>query len=385
MPGIVGASKHPDRPDRVRFIRTALSTTLTPFEVARAFRHDPWPFALIGTWAGGGAVIGSAPLRVAHADDDPFEVLNQLPTVEGPVDGTVGGGWVGERPFTAGADSLLGCVAASRAPDTTRVHLMSERDSRHPDTIDEVIDRLDEIIQWAAVERSRIGYFAALYKGVTIKVREGIGSGLFEDGPRMERLDVVFANRYLEAVHTYRAGNNPTRSWLFALESTKGTRPVVLQHLLLGINAHINLDLGVAAAEVSRGSELNDLQRDFRTINDILSSRVSVVQAQIARVSPLIPLLRRIDPTADRAAINFSIERARAQAWTVAELLACLPPSTWPSRIDVLDRTTTSLARLIRNPPGWIFNTGLGLIRIFESHNIRHIIQVLQDIATDDA
>lgn len=42
---------------------------------------------------------------------------------------------------------------------------MSERDSRHPDTIDEVIDRLDGIIQWAAVERSRIGYFAALSRG----------------------------------------------------------------------------------------------------------------------------------------------------------------------------------------------------------------------------
>lgn len=254
-----------------------------------------------------------------------------------------------------------------------------------PDTIDEVIDHLDEIIQWASAEKSRIGYFAALYKGVTIKVREGIANGLFQDGPRMERLDVIFANRYLEAVRTYRAGNNPSRSWLFALESATGARPLVLQHLLLGINAHINLDLGVAAAEVSKGSELNELQRDFRTINDILSSRVSVVQAQIGRVSPLIPLLRRIDPTAHRAAINFSIERAREQAWTVAELLSYIPSSAWPSRIDVLDRTTTSLGRLVRNPPGWVLNAGLGLIRIFESHNIRHIIEVLQDIATVDA
>ncbi|MDQ3619766.1 MAG: aminodeoxychorismate synthase component I [Actinomycetota bacterium] len=86
--------------------------------MARTFRHDPWPFALIGTWAGGGSVIGSAPLRVAHADDDPFEVLNQLPTVEGPVDGTVGGGWVGYLGFQLG-----GRVERLPSPPPRRVPL----------------------------------------------------------------------------------------------------------------------------------------------------------------------------------------------------------------------------------------------------------------------
>ena len=261
---------------------------------------------------------------------------------------------------------------------------MSEQPHQRPTTIDEVIDRLDELIGWAAAEKSRLGYFAALYRGVTVKVREGVATGAFEDGPRMERFDVIFANRYLDAVRVYREGNNPSRSWLFAFESAKGVRPVVLQHLLLGINAHINLDLGVAAAEVSKDGELKDLRRDFRTINEILSERVIEVQAQINRISPLIPLLRRIDPTADRAAINFSIERAREQAWTVAELLSYVPASSWTSRVDVLDRTTTSLARLVRNPPGWILNAGLGLIKIFESHRVAHVIEVLQDIATDE-
>jgi hypothetical protein len=258
---------------------------------------------------------------------------------------------------------------------------MSVQDGPLPKTIDEVIERLNDILRWATAQKSRIGYFAALYKGVTEKVRDGITSGVFEDDARMERFDVVFANRYLDALHNFRAGDKPTRSWLFAFESAKGFRPVVLQHLLLGINAHINLDLGVAAAEVSKGSDLGALKRDFDAINDILASRVSVVQAQIGRVSPLTSLLERVDPTADRAVINFSIERARDQAWTVAELLACLDPSAWPKRIDVLDRATISLARLIRNPPGWVLNTGLGLIRLAEFRDAGHVIEVLQDVA----
>ena len=71
--------------------------------MARTFRGDLRPFALIGKWAGGGAVIGSAPLRVAHPNDDPFELLNQLPTVKAAVNGAVGGGWVGYLGFQLGS------------------------------------------------------------------------------------------------------------------------------------------------------------------------------------------------------------------------------------------------------------------------------------------
>ena len=41
-------------------------------------------------------------------------------------------------------------------------------------TIDEVILQLDDIIARSIREQSRLGYFAALYRKVTIKVKEGI-------------------------------------------------------------------------------------------------------------------------------------------------------------------------------------------------------------------
>ncbi len=259
---------------------------------------------------------------------------------------------------------------------------MRSSDNREGGTLDDVIGRLDEAIGWAVSQGNRVGYFAALYRGVTDSVREGIATGLFEDRARMERFSVAFANRYLDALRAYRSGRRPSRSWSFAFESARGTRPVILQHLLLGINAHINLDLGIAAAGVSNGGELGELRQDFLTVNDILSSRMNVVRAQIARVSPLIHLLGQIDPTADRAVINFSIERARDQAWTVAELLACLDQDAWPGRIDVLDRATTALGRLVRDPPGWALRSGLGLIRLSETRSVGSVIRALQDMAT---
>lgn len=48
-------------------------------------------------------------------------------------------------------------------------------------TIDEVIAQLDETILRARQESCRLGFFAALYRNVTLKVREGISAGHFED------------------------------------------------------------------------------------------------------------------------------------------------------------------------------------------------------------
>src|SRR6266540_7127360 len=131
-------------------------------------------------------------------------------------------------------------------------------------------------------------------------------------------------------------------------------RPLVLQHLVLGVNAHINLDLGIAAAGTAPGDDLPGFRADFDEINRILAAHVASVMARIGEVSPWIRLLGRVDPTADRAVVNFSVERARDQAWTLADLLACVPADGWPERIAVLDRNTESLGRLVRDPLGWV-------------------------------
>lgn len=68
-------------------------------------------------------------------------------------------------------------------------------------TVDEVIEQLTDIIDRSRREKSRLGYFAALYRKVTVQVKKGIASGRFENGPRMERLDVTFSD--LRAIYEY--------------------------------------------------------------------------------------------------------------------------------------------------------------------------------------
>jgi len=70
-------------------------------------------------------------------------------------------------------------------------------------SIDQVIDAIQGIVDWSIANESRLGYFAALYKRITIAIRNGICDHLFDNGPRMERFDVIFASRFFAALNGY--------------------------------------------------------------------------------------------------------------------------------------------------------------------------------------
>jgi para-aminobenzoate synthetase/4-amino-4-deoxychorismate lyase len=75
--------------------RVPLRCRWSPPQVLHALSEEPLPFALIGGWAGGGAIVGADPVRVAGDAADPFATLDDLPRVQGAAPGTVGGGWFG--------------------------------------------------------------------------------------------------------------------------------------------------------------------------------------------------------------------------------------------------------------------------------------------------
>jgi len=250
-------------------------------------------------------------------------------------------------------------------------------------TIDEVIAQLDDIIARCIRESSRLGYFAALYRKVTLKVKEGIAQGRFDEGPRMERFDVTFANRYLEAMGQFRRGQRPTQCWLVSFKPAAAWRPIILEDLLLGMNAHINYDLGIAAAEIAPGDELPSLQNDFDEINKILAALVGQVESEINEVSPWINFLDHIDPKADTAIVNFSLDKARACAWALATKLAPLSQSQWKPVLDLRDLEMTALADLVWHPVGLIFKLGLFVIRSRESSDVARVIDVLNQVPTE--
>ena len=189
-------------------------------------------------------------------------------------------------------------------------------------TIDQVITELEAILTDCIHNNDRMGFFTALYYKVTCSVREGIINNDFEDGARMEQLDVIFANRYLEAYHQWKNNIETTGSWKVVFQTSTKSFPLVLQHLLLGMNAHINLDLGIASVQLSGTDDLGKIKKDFNAINNILGSLTSQEINDINRISPLLSLLGLHANNYNSMFIQFAISNARDGAWCFAEELA---------------------------------------------------------------
>jgi hypothetical protein len=244
--------------------------------------------------------------------------------------------------------------------------------------ISELVAELRDVVDVSRADDDRTGYFAAMYLGVTTAVERGVRDGIFTTPDRLSLLTVTFARRYLDARALHRSGGQTSESWKVAFDAAGTWRPTVLQHLLLGINAHINLDLGVACAEVAPGPAILNLEPDFVQINQVLAGLVQEIQHRLNRVSALYRFVDQIGGDADRVVINFSIARARHQAWQLATELAVLDATSAQRRIADQDIVVARLAqRLLR--PGVVASTGLLAIRITERRRVSDIVSLIAD------
>jgi hypothetical protein len=244
-------------------------------------------------------------------------------------------------------------------------------------TIAEIIARLEAIIAECTARNDRAGYFAVLYHRVTKQVAESIARGEFEDGARMERLDVIFANHYIRAYDDWRAGRAPVASWKLAFDTTANKLPLVLQHLLLGMNAHINLDLSLATVETMQGYPLEDIYQDFNEINRILGNMSARVEDQLTRVNPLLRLLHLEWLRSDDMLVRFSIQTARKGAWQFALELSRKDDRQFAACVRTRDALIAELGQTIARPCTFSLRMMLPLIRLFEPKKAATIIRLL--------
>jgi hypothetical protein len=244
-------------------------------------------------------------------------------------------------------------------------------------TIDHVIAELESIIQDSIVRNNPLGYFAALYQQVTIKVKEGIANHLFEDGKRMEKLDIIFAKRYIDAYKSWQNNQPISKSWEKAFIHTEIREPIVLQHLLMGMNAHINLDLGIAAAEISEDFNISDLQNDFNKINEILSAQVNNIQNKLVSIWPFLGKILEKTGLIDDLIVDFSMELARNGAWKFATAIAQLSRSEKISQIKIRDSKVAEKSKIITSP-GFGAKTVLWIIRLGEKGTVAQKIDTLR-------
>ena len=232
-------------------------------------------------------------------------------------------------------------------------------------TYESTAGALERIVERCSTSGDRAGYFAAMYLAVTRTVMQRAAAGSFEDPPRMERFITTFAARYLDAHDAWRERRPTTEAWKVAFDATRSRRPIILQHLLLGMNAHINLDLGVCASEIAEPGMIDAVRADFDAVNDVLADLVDGCQNALGEVSPWLGLVDRIGGSGDEAVIRFSLVAARRQAWKVAVRLSSLSGAARDEAIADVDADAASVGRRVRHP-GVAASALLLLVRVRE-------------------
>jgi hypothetical protein len=246
-------------------------------------------------------------------------------------------------------------------------------------TIDDVLRIFAGIVADTTSHRDPLGYFAALYRQVTLKVKAGIDGGVFDDPARMSRFDALFANEYFKAYEKFRAHEATSRTWQFTFDRTLSGRPIILQNLALSINAHINLDLGIVAGKTFAGDALEDFHDDFDRINDILASLIPFAAETVGQFSPLIGELSDIGGDDLMDVLEFSVVAARDDAWRAATLLSLTPSPIRPLVIEALDAKTKLLGRVVADPAEPVA-TVLRRIHRTESTDVAAIITALDEM-----
>jgi hypothetical protein len=207
------------------------------------------------------------------------------------------------------------------ARPTRTLHRLEE-----PKTIDDVIRNLDQIIEWSIKAESPIGYFTVIYKRVTVAIREAINDGVFDNGNRIEQLDVAFGRRYFDALNAYfhpDTFQSLTLPWGVAFVGDRDDQAIILQYMLAGLNAHISFDLGLGLVEVA-GNSLDTLAGDYQRVGDLLSAQIPDIVDVVDELSPELRLARWLLPDAV-GIMKEALKKLRHGAWLFAVYMALNP------------------------------------------------------------
>jgi hypothetical protein len=265
------------------------------------------------------------------------------------------------------------------APVTPRPSLPMEALAEAKD-IDDVLRNIEQIIDWSINAESHLGYFAVIYKRVTLAVREAIKKGEFEDGQRIEQLDVAFAQRYFNALNAYfHPGEYQglTLPWEVAFVGDQNRQAIILQHTMTAFNAHISFDLGLACLTIAPNS-LDTLENDFDRVNALLCSQIPGMLAVVQQLSPELRWARRLIPD-EVGVFKRLVMKLREGAWLFAIYMAMNPDNARAKRVNQASWTAALGSWYMQPTPRWTpFPMLVGAVAKHESRNVVANIRALE-------
>jgi hypothetical protein len=220
-----------------------------------------------------------------------------------------------------------------------------------------VVARMDKLVQQWEANADRRAIFLKCYMMMTRNTLLAIERHEFNDPEWVERLLHRFADYYFVALEAYE--QNPSATplvWQLTHNATRRKRVSPLQHLLLGVNAHINYDLVLTAVDLLKPEwhTLSEQERiacyaDHCRVNDVIGRTVDAVQDEVlAPTMPVMGILDRLLGPVDELLISRLITQWREGVWRHAlRFLAVHEPDEEARLRQLVEDRTLQIGRVI--------------------------------------
>jgi hypothetical protein len=216
-------------------------------------------------------------------------------------------------------------------------------------TIADVISRMQAIDALLPVNDG-LKWFNQVYLSVTRQVDLNPPGGAWKNPIWLDRLDVVFAGFYFNALAGFISGGEVPASWSALFEARYRTGIDRIQFALAGFNAHINHDLSLAL--LATDTALNVVpapdgpeHADYQSVNALLKALTPPTLTLLA--TDTLGVLAQDTGKVGRLLSFWDIVKARDLAWNYANHLRTLDTFSRNIALKAQDGLTGALGRAI--------------------------------------
>ena len=171
--------------------------------------------------------------------------------------------------------------------------------------------------------QDRRAIFLRCYGMMTANMMTAVAANRFEDQVWVDQLVHRFADYYFDALACFDCGERVPMVWQYVHEAAAEKRLHVIQHLLLGVNAHINYDLVLTLVELLEADwdnmSIYDRQRryqDHQMVNTIIAETIDEVQDEVVeKYSPAMDLVDKLMGRLDEKLLVSMISNWREGVW----------------------------------------------------------------------
>ncbi len=176
--------------------------------------------------------------------------------------------------------------------------------------------------QWETQKDPR-AIFLRCYSMMSANMLQALADNRFQNKEWVNKLLHRFAEYYFDALACFDCGETVPAVWQQVHQLSSQKKLHVLQHLLLGVNAHINYDLVLSLHDMLKNDwnklspqERHSRYQDHVLVNTIIAETIDVVQDEVVeQYSPYMNIIDRFMGRLDEKLLVGLISRWRESVW----------------------------------------------------------------------